>query len=597
MSRLSLKAYRGDFKTLLAFNLPEEAAAGLAGFTIQCHPPRGRPYYLYNALQFEHPELHAQDASEPPNSSVNAPIHKFRWLHVPGSAHQGTSPAVGRYRYVVTPRYFDEQECMLPLDRNLSAQVDVEVGPFETKGLSLGFTRGYVQSQAFVRHFGNSARLQPADRALLFDTGNVGGSRPDGGTWAYEEAYAWLGHTARQRIFEFIEEVEHDEDQVLEVFAYDLNEPEVCRRLLGLAQEGRLRMILDNAPLHHDAERPKLEDQFQREFARVAKAPSQIMRGHFGRYAHDKIFVSVTKEGAARKVLTGSTNFSVTGLYVNSNHVVVYDDPDVAGQYHRLFYEVWKSEVNRGKYLESDFSKIHYQAPPSVPSTTITFAPHAPADVAQILGGIVKRVRQEEDKPGGSVFFAVMEMAHGQSPVWDELKLLHGDADLMSFGISDSVTELSLYEPGKRGGLVVTGKPGQTVLPEPFDKVPGISGHQIHHKFVVCGFNTRDAVVYCGSSNLAAGGELANGDNLLEIRDPDVATVFAIEALQLVDHFQFLDRMAKRGAEKGTLDKIPAAKESAAKAFRWFLQTTDRWAAAYYDPDDLHARDRELFGG
>jgi hypothetical protein len=32
-------------------------------------------------------------------------------------------------------------------------------------------------------------------------------------------------------------------------------------------------------------------------------------------------------------------------------------------------------------------------------------------------------------------------------------------------------------------------------------------GHEIHDKFVVCGLNGQDPVVYCGSSNLASGGE------------------------------------------------------------------------------------------
>ena len=88
----------------------------------------------------------------------------------------------------------------------------------------------------------------------------------------------------------------------------------------------------------------------------------------------------------------------------------------------------------------------------------------------------------------------------------------------------------------------MTGKPASTVLPPPFDQVPGVGlGHQVHHKFVVCGFNGPDPVVYCGSSNLALKGEQVNGDNLLAISDGDVATVFAIEALLLVDHFNFLD--------------------------------------------------------
>jgi hypothetical protein len=118
-------------------------------------------------------------------------------------------------------------------------------------------------------------------------------------------------------------------------------------------------------------------------------------------------------------------------------------------------------------------------------------------------------------------------------------------------------------------------------------------GHQTHHKFVVCGFNGPDPVVYCGSSNLALGGEQNNGDNLLEIHDPGVATAFAIEALGLVDHFQFLDRYA--GKTKQKQPKPPASKQGAAASADWFLSTTDKWTDAYFDPNDLHSVDRRLF--
>lgn len=87
----SVKAYQGDAKTLLAFNLDKKGAKKLAGFTIECRPDGQPPYYLHNQLQFSRPADHAQDPKEPPNSSINAPIHKFRWLHVPGSVHQGWS--------------------------------------------------------------------------------------------------------------------------------------------------------------------------------------------------------------------------------------------------------------------------------------------------------------------------------------------------------------------------------------------------------------------------------------------------------------------------------------------------------------------------
>ena len=129
----TLTAYRGDAKTLLAFNLANrKAATDLAGFTIQAKPPGKSPYYIFNTLRFKDPGHHAQVGSEPPNSSVNAPIHKFRWLHVPGQFHQGIDPAFGKYSYTVTPRFFDESKSLVPLDPDLGVTVEIEVRPFES---------------------------------------------------------------------------------------------------------------------------------------------------------------------------------------------------------------------------------------------------------------------------------------------------------------------------------------------------------------------------------------------------------------------------------------------------------------------------------
>ncbi len=197
----SVKAYRGDAKTLLAFNLDRSGARNLAGFTIQCQPQGQDAYYLHNQLQFRTPADHAQDPTEPANSSINAPIHKFRWIHVPGSVHQGTQPFLGKYRYTVTPRYFDDKNSLLPLDAKLSASVLVDVVPFEKSRLALGFTRGFTQSQAFVSHFGKDALIRPKGKELLFDTSLQSGKNAFGETFTYAQEYEWLGFTARQRVF------------------------------------------------------------------------------------------------------------------------------------------------------------------------------------------------------------------------------------------------------------------------------------------------------------------------------------------------------------------------------------------------------------
>src|SRR5438309_6003174 len=115
----SVRAYPGDAKTLLAFNLNKKSAKNLAGLTIHVQPEGQTPFFLQNNLKFKTPGDHTQDAKEPANSSINAPIHKFRWLHVPGSLHEGIKPFFGKYTYKVTPRYFDAKQSLQAIDPTL----------------------------------------------------------------------------------------------------------------------------------------------------------------------------------------------------------------------------------------------------------------------------------------------------------------------------------------------------------------------------------------------------------------------------------------------------------------------------------------------
>ena len=192
--------------------------------------------------------------------------------------------------------------------------------------------------------------------------------------------------------------------------------------------------------------------------------------------------------------------------------------------------------------------------------------------------------------------FAVMGLDKASGSILPALQKLHSNENIFSYGVSDSPGGIELYKPGNKTGVLVSGKPGKSQLPPPFDQVPGVGlGHQIHHKFVVCGFNGPNPVVYCGSSNLAEKGEQVNGDNLIAIHDGDIATVFAIDALLLIDHFDFLNRSATVAKKPATQLKSASKQDQAAKA-GWFLSTSDKWVQPYFDPNDLHFVDRELFG-
>jgi hypothetical protein len=79
--------------------------------------------------------------------------------------------------------------------------------------------------------------------------------------------------------------------------------------------------------------------------------------------------------------------------------------------------------------------------------------------------------------------------------------------------------------------------------------------------------------------------------------------MFAIEALALVDHFNFLDSTAAPAKTKGARattaggrKAVVAATPGKGGAAGWFLSTDDKWAQKFFDPNDLHSVDRQLFG-
>ena len=121
----------------------------------------------------------------------------------------------------------------------------------------------------------------------------------------------------------------------------------------------------------------------------------------------------------------------------------------------------------------------------------------------------------------------------------------------------------------------------QKQVPPPFKaEWNGGPGQVIHHKFVVVDFNEPNPVVFCGSSNLAQGGEQQNGDNMLAIEDPAIATLYAVEAIKLVDHYEFRAVSSQATSDAPLTLKGP--------------EENPQWWESYYDPTNLNSRERTV---
>jgi hypothetical protein len=90
---------------------------------------------------------------------------------------------------------------------------------------------------------------------------------------------------------------------------------------------------LDNTALHTKA--TGFETKFEALFREKAKGESAIVRGRYQGLAHSKVFIQRRNDAAGKaiKVLTGSTNFATNGLYINANHILVFNNEKVAQWY------------------------------------------------------------------------------------------------------------------------------------------------------------------------------------------------------------------------------------------------------------------------
>jgi len=552
---LAFKAFAGDRSALLAFDIDPSLKASLAGFAVEYTTPTGDTHPLVNRLTFSDTITAATTPEQRQamyTPTTQAPLQKFHWVHYPGEIESG------QYRYQATAMLFkdgsDDQ-----IEPGPQASLEIALEPPASEHYQLGFTRGYMSSQAYATRF-NNAPFEPSPPTINFDT------------TPYQAQYEWLGLDARRLIFQFLDEAVADDQLELDVFAYDLNEPDVLRGLANL--KSRLRLFLDDSDSHiqQPGKRKPLEVD-AKALLEGSAGTENVKTGHFARFAHSKVFIQ-RRGDTAVKVLAGSANFSIRGLYVQSNNVFVFDDPETAGLYEQAFQQAWTQPLSA--FATSEIAaKWFERTGAGLPNFAVSFSPHKDATDS------LQRVADAIANANSSVLFAIMEIGTAGGPVADQVRGLPQRHDLFAFGTTQRLDgALKVTAAADPNSPFIPFGYLQSKVPEPFRaEVSGGSGQVIHHKFVVCDFNDANPVAFAGSSNLAGGGETANGDNLVAFSDREVATAYAVEAIQLIDHYRF--RAAQHQATADAPLRLKTRRED--------------WTRDYFDPASPRYRERALF--
>jgi phosphatidylserine/phosphatidylglycerophosphate/cardiolipin synthase-like enzyme len=550
---LTFKLYRGEGIALLVFDLdPAQATDDFVGFAVEVQYPGSEHWgALKNRLHFDYPPVPDQPRSF---RSTEAPFQKFRWIHVPTEAQPG------EFRYRVTARYMDASEALRD-----GAQVEnaISLEPQTIDGfLNVGFTRGFASSQAYTNRSNNEAGILPPP-------GSPAAASLDHVMAPFEANYAWLGFEARRLIVNLLDQIDADPALTLDALIYESKEPDILRRIEALGN--RVRAIIDD-----HGEQGAADSAETVSADRLAAAGAEVKRMHFGRQQHNKVLI-VRRDGQPIRVLAGSTNFSLRGLYIQANNALLFEDQAAAAKYGELFDAYWASPKKfRQNALSQQWWVVRDQPHSRV---SFCFSPHS--DSALSLDPIARAIENAES----SVLYSIVFLSQLTGAVRDALDELV-QRSLFSYGVAQRVSGLAVNKPDGSRGLLPFAYLAENA-PEPFrsEWSGQTAGHSnmVHHKFLVTDFNGGHPTVYTGSSNMAHGGEKDNGDSLIYIEDRKVAIAYAIEALRLFDHFHF--RVNAQEADASQSLRLAKPPEPGQKA--WFSQ--------YYRTGHIKERDRKLF--
>ncbi|HTX93164.1 MAG TPA: phospholipase D-like domain-containing protein [Anaerolineales bacterium] len=571
----SMKVWRGERMCLIGFDVdaPED---DLVGFAIECCEPGSTEFYpLLNRLAFSYDApVDRAVTGDRKFSSVANPFQKFRWLHFP------YNPQNGVYTYRGTKMHMPTDN---PPVRGTSIDLPISLDPVTYENfLDVGFTRNFASSQAF-------AEMLQKDPTLA----NVIPDDPDDGLnfkRLGENAYQWLGFEAYELIFDFLQEVVNDPSIQLDVLAYDLNEGKFFDMLKQIGP--RLRILIDDSEKTDKKGTVSghgVPTSAESKAAAGLPAGSQVRRMHFMNLQHNKVLIA-KRDGKCFKVLTGSTNFSYRGIYIQANNVLVFNSPEIA-QLYGDYFEAAFQDYQNPKVIRKDPLTMDWHTPSTSLNlpVEICFSPHSDPDVSL---GKVKAAIDAAVSPNSSVLYSVAFLNLITSGKTKEAFDSLMTRPVFSYGVVDTLGKLEVHKPDGSVGQVDFNYLSDHA-PEPFkSEWSGGKGINVHHKFVVTDFNLPTAQVFTGSSNLAPGGEKNNGDNLISIKDQRVATSYALEALRIFDHLHFRSTMKQAFDNKDkamTMKALTLAKPTA------ISHEKAAWFEEYYVADSQKERDRKLF--
>ncbi|HWR98574.1 MAG TPA: phospholipase D-like domain-containing protein [Candidatus Methanoperedens sp.] len=369
---------------------------------------------------------------------------------------------------------------------------------------------------------------------------------------------------------------------------YELADQELVD--LIIAHKSRVNVILSNSSKERGGDAWDAGNSKARAALKKAKVPLTNRMFNNGHIGHNKFAVLVGPDGQAQAVLTGSTNWTPTGLCGQSNNAVIVRDAEIARRYLGYWQALLEDTeaFTTPRPLSTGTSNAQGQAlrtADAQPGSAVTlgdgtrvtpwFAPNTKrttkgTETPPDLGAVYSLMRKAEH---AILFACFLPSRSGKTSVIEEaIQIGRKDGSLLVYGTISDVTAMPNYVPAKKatadeeaqegnkpslfeeGGIriVRAAALGEDDLVGEFEKELLKAGNAIiHDKVVVVDPLSNGGFVALGSHNLGYKASYENDENLLIIQGNKALTqAYAVHVLDLWEHYRFRAVREQMAAEK-----------------------------------------------
>ena len=324
---LNVKVYdNGDHTALVWLPTDGKPIPQCRGFTIR-RLKGGTENFLHGFVGF------SDNDKLDPAATWKHPLQRFMWWDYglsPGDAVQySVVPVVGPDKDHLTLSTADASALTPPM--TISGQA--------TPNISAYFNKGIVAAQWVTRALAKLGK-NPKMADVIAEV------KPPGNALRNE-----LSGLLRPQILALLDEVKKNGGEIFAAL-YELNDPELIAALTALGK--KCHLVLANG-----AFKPPTNDEnkdIRAKLRSIVDLHDRLVTG--AHFAHNKFVVFCDSNGTPQRVLSGSTNWTMTGLCTQANNGIVVNDPGLA----KNFLDEWNLLKDAGNNYPLTLAQANSQA-------------------------------------------------------------------------------------------------------------------------------------------------------------------------------------------------------------------------------------------